>query len=92
MVDVRDVFADHGLAEVACMKMNIEGGEYELLERMIKLDLARSVRCYLIEFHTVPSDYQARYDRIRAELLKTHRLVFSYPHVWERWDRKFGNT
>ncbi len=87
LIDVSEVFANNGLSEVACMKMNIEGGEYELLDRMLELDLARRVRSYLIQFHATVPDHEARHRRIRLGLARTHRLVFDYPHVWERWDR-----
>jgi FkbM family methyltransferase len=88
LVDVREVFAEHGLTNVAVMKMNIEGGEYELLERMVEADLLRRVGCFLIQFHACAPDYATRHKRLQSELQKTHRLVFEYPHVWERWDRK----
>ena len=87
LLDVGDVFAQNGLSDVACMKINIEGGEYELLERMLQLDLARRVRSYLIQFHSSAPDYDARHKRIREGLARSHRMVFAYPHVWERWDR-----
>jgi FkbM family methyltransferase len=92
LVDVLEVFEEHRLTEVACMKVNIEGGEYELLERMVQLDLIRRVRSYLIQFHSNVPSYAARRQSIRAELAKTHRLVFDYPFVWERWDRTISDT
>jgi FkbM family methyltransferase len=92
LVDVGEVFAKNELVDVACMKMNIEGGEYELLERMLELNLTRVVRSYLIQFHATVPDHEARHQRIRVGLAKTHRLVFEYPHVWERWDAKPANA
>lgn len=43
-VDAARWFAEHDVGEVALMKVNIEGGEYELLERMIAAGLVGRVR------------------------------------------------
>jgi FkbM family methyltransferase len=87
VLGVNDLFAKRELTEVACMKINIEGGEYELLERMQAAGLLSKVRCFLIQFHTVASDSGARRSSIAGALSQTHKKVFDYPFVWERWDR-----
>ncbi len=86
MRDVVAVFNEYDLADVACMKVNIEGGEFDLLDRMLMAGLVERVRCFLIQFHQVDAGSAVRRERIRAGLSKTHGLVLDYPFVWERWD------
>jgi len=72
---------------VDLMKINIEGGEYELLEHMIRKGLARRVRNIQVQFHEdVIADAAARMGRIQADLSKTHRLTFQERFVWENWE------
>lgn len=73
--------------DVACVKLNIEGGEFDLLERILDAGLAARVGSFVIQFHEIDPQSAARRERIRAGLARTHRLVVDYPFVWERWDR-----
>jgi len=84
IIDVADIFREH--AAVGCMKVNIEGAEYDLLERMEGLDLLSRVASYRIQFHGGDNAMHRR-AAIRTALSKTHRLILDYPFVWERWDR-----
>ena len=86
MIDVADVFKNLSDPTVACMKINIEGGEYEVLPRMLSLGLYRRVQSLLIQFHRTSDDSVERLEAIAAGLSETHRPVFRYPFVWERWD------
>jgi FkbM family methyltransferase len=62
---------------VDLMKINIEGGEYELLEHMIRNGLVRRVRNISVQFHEdVIPDAAARMARIHAALARTHRLTY----------------
>ena len=88
VADVARHFAERAGSGLACMKVNIEGGEYDLLERMLETGLTACVRSLLIQFHQVAKDSAARRDRVRAELARTHDEVFCFPFVWERWDRR----
>jgi FkbM family methyltransferase len=85
---VAEVFARPELAEIGCMKINIEGAEYELLDQILRLSLASRVRVLIIQFHQFgAADPLNRRERIQAGLARSHRKVFDYPFVWERWDR-----
>jgi FkbM family methyltransferase len=70
---------------VAVLKLNIEGGEYEVLERLIEnFDLPK-IRCLLIQFHPTVDGWSERRDKIRRGLESTHNLVWSFDMVWEKW-------
>ena len=71
---------------IGCLKLNIEGGEYSVLEKLIETGEISRFRCLLIQFHRQPLGYQSRYTEITRRLPQTHRCVFAYPFVWERWD------
>ena len=89
-VEIRDIFEvwqTLGLERVGLMKINIEGGEFSLLERMIETDLVEHVDCYLIQFHEWHPDAYRRRRQIRAALKKTHRLDWDYHFIWEKWVR-----
>jgi FkbM family methyltransferase len=87
-VEIRDIAETWNLLaldRVDLMKINIEGAEFPLLERMIAADLLEKVGCFMIQFHEWhPGAYHRRRD-IRAALSKTHRLVWDYHFIWEKW-------
>lgn len=88
VVDVASVFNELASQRVACVKLNIEGGEYEVLERL--LEMGQIMRCdsLLIQFHHQPPGYEARYHKIVNALQETHIQAWCYPMVWEQWQLK----
>jgi hypothetical protein len=71
MVDVSEVLRelrqhyklpDEGGA-IGCLKLNIEGGEYEVLEALINRGEIGSFRCLLIQFHRQPVGFLRRHRR-----------------------------
>jgi len=87
VIDVAKVFGENDL-RVACFKLNIEGAEYEVLERMIETNKIILCDSLLIQFHRQPNDYEPRYRNIVSELRKTHTRSWCYEMVWEKWVRK----
>lgn len=87
VVDVAKIFANTK-TRVACFKLNIEGGEYEVLEQMLATNNVEVCDSLLIQFHRQPVGYEARYKKIVAELHKTHTQRWCYEMVWEKWVRK----
>ena len=89
--EVRDVVGmlegREGL-EVAVMKVNIEGGEYVLLERVLDAFLIERFRNVQVQFHNFETDSVERRDGIRERLSRTHEESWCYPWVWESWVRK----
>jgi len=83
--DIAQVWDELGWDRVAVMKMNIEGGEYDLLDRLIETGLHTRVDCLFIQFHDWIPDAHARRRRIRRSLSHTHEEAWGYPWVWEKW-------
>jgi len=88
LISVVDFIKNHGIKEIDLMKINIEGGEYSLLESLIKHNLLDITRYYQIQFHNFIPDAKEKRENIRTELSKTHRLLWDYPFVWESWEAK----
>ncbi len=73
--------------EIALCKINIEGGEYELMDHILNSGLQKNVQNFQIQFHRVLEDFQQRYDRIAESLSKTHSITWGHPFLWENWQR-----
>lgn len=74
------------LGAPGCVKLNIEGGEYDVLERLASADRLRGIGTLLIQFHELDAQSAARRARAQEQLARTHRLRWDFPFVWERWD------
>jgi FkbM family methyltransferase len=85
---VDSIWNELALNNVQLMKVNIEGAEFPLFERMIETGLLDKVDTYLIQFHEWHEHAYSRRRRIRRELAKTHELEWDYNFVWEKWVRK----
>lgn len=83
--DVAAVFDELGLDRVDLMKLNIEGAEYDLLERMFAAGLHDRVRYLLIQFHEWYPRAHLRRWRIRRRLRRTHEQVWCFPWIFELW-------
>jgi FkbM family methyltransferase len=81
------VWKDLKLGQVDLMRINIEGAEFSLLDKMIGADLLNKVNCFMIQFHEPHSGAYRKRLRIREELSKTHRLEWNYDFIWEKWVR-----
>jgi len=76
------------LERVDLMKINIEGAEYALLERMIETGLTERVGSFMIQFHEWHPGAYRRRRKVRQALAETHSSVWNYDFVWEKWDRR----
>jgi len=90
IVDVVDFIRDANIHRIDLMKVNIEGGEYPLLRRLISSDTVKIVLKKQIQFHNLGDWAIEERERIRAELQKTHELTYDYRWTFENWRLK-GN-
>lgn len=89
--DAADWLEDRGNPRVALAKVNIEGAEYELLERLIEAGRIPSIDNIQVQFHPIAPDSRARMSAIQAQLARTHDIQWQYDFVWESWAIK-GNS
>lgn len=87
LIDICEIFDRYQLSNIDLMKINIEGGEYELLERMHNVGLMDKVTYYQIQFHDFVECASEKVNLIRKYLSETHTATYRYPFVWEGWSR-----
>ncbi len=85
--DVEEFFNLHNIKSIDLMKINIEGGEYELFPRLLEKGLVKRIKHIQIQFHHIAEDSEARMGKICTELSKTHSPTYQYKFVWENWVR-----
>lgn len=88
--DAKKLFYFCNISHCDLLKINIEGGEYEVLPRLIETGLISEIDNLQIQFHNLGPGSLAQMNTIQAELSKTHVLTWQYTWVWENWKRKDG--
>jgi FkbM family methyltransferase len=84
-----DFIKKNYISQVDLIKINIEGGEYELLEALIENDLVSSFVNIQVQFHDfIIENAKERMNKIQTNLSKTHKLTYQYEFVWENWKIK----
>lgn len=78
-------FARSDIPRIDLMKMNIEGGEYDLLPALADAGILPRIGILQVQFHLYAQDDIARRAAIRATLAQTHDCDWSYDFVWEQW-------
>jgi len=89
-VDIKLVKADDFLTSmhigyISLMKINIEGGEYDLLEFLIDKNFINQIENIQVQFHYFVPNAEKRMLEIQNQLKLTHRLTYQYAFVWENW-------
>lgn len=87
-VDVQEFFDTNNIETVDLLKLNIEGAEYDVLDRIIELGLLPSIKNIQIQFHRFIPDCDRRRKSIQEHLSKTHTCVWNYDWIWEGWKLK----
>jgi FkbM family methyltransferase len=79
------VLAELDITKIDLMKINIEGGEYPLMQYIADQKKLSVVDNYQIQFHDFAQDAVARRNSIVSALEKTHQRTWCYEFVWENW-------
>jgi hypothetical protein len=67
------------------LKINIEGGEFDLLDHLIESGMIMCVRRLQVQFHDFVAGASTRRSEIRQRLKASHRETWCYDFVWEEW-------
>ena len=86
-IDVKRFFESAKIDKVDLLKINIEGGEYDLLERLIELDILNMISNLQIQFHRFIPDCMIRRKDIQTALSATHEQNWNYDWIWENWKK-----
>ncbi|MBC7282753.1 FkbM family methyltransferase [Hoeflea sp.] len=87
VVAVSTFMADFKPRTIDLAKINIEGGEYDLLPALARARQLERFAMLQIQFHMFEKQQMAERDAIRAELGTSHHCDWSYDFVWEQWSR-----
>jgi FkbM family methyltransferase len=79
---------ENNIERIDLVKINIEGGEYELLESLIGSGIINKLDNIQIQFHDFVDNAVVRMENIKKQLSETHYLTYEYVFVWENWKRK----
>jgi FkbM family methyltransferase len=88
LVRVRSVancILELGISQIDLIKINIEGGEFDVLPAMIKSGDIKKVHFLQVQFHNFVHSAAAKRNEIRAQLEKSHVEMWNYEFVWESW-------
>jgi FkbM family methyltransferase len=88
---LKDAMNSLNVKKIDLLKLNIEGDEYDLLEKAIEDKCISKIKNIQIQFHMNVDNYEERKEKITKELEKTHILQWKYDWVWESWKIKQKN-
>lgn len=88
VVAVDSFIGQWDLSNVDLAKINIEGGEYDLLPALVDAGVIAQIEQLQVQFHLFEEWMLDARDSIRTQLSVTHVCTWSYPFVWEEWRRK----
>ncbi|OQY75999.1 MAG: hypothetical protein B6D44_00350, partial [Ignavibacteriales bacterium UTCHB2] len=83
--DIIEFIESEKIDYINLMKINIEGAEYDLLDRLIDSNSITRIENLQIQFHIFVENAKQRRELLREKLKKTHYLTYDYPFVWENW-------
>lgn len=69
-------------------QINCEGGEYQILPRMIESGLTDRIYALNIQYHFMNARNIAKRRQINRKLSRTHNLIWSVLFIWERWEKR----
>jgi FkbM family methyltransferase len=88
LINFVDFIKSEEIKNIDLIKINIEGGEYDLLDFILENNLQTQINNFQIQFHKMFDDCEIRRNNIREKLSETHTLTYDYTFVWENWEKK----
>jgi FkbM family methyltransferase len=78
--------AERGIERIDLLKINIEGGEYDVLPQIVETGLINRVRFLQIQFHDFIEGAVEKRRLLQQQLARTHVKSWDYPFIWESWE------
>ncbi|HMP30953.1 MAG TPA: FkbM family methyltransferase [Saprospiraceae bacterium] len=85
MVDISEFLSKNQINKIDLLKLNIEGGEYDVIDKLTSLGWIINIRDLQVQFHDFVEDSDIRLSKIRRNLESTHYLTYCCDYVWENW-------
>lgn len=73
--------------DIDLLKLNIEGAEFDVVDKLLDTGLISRVKDIQVQWHQVIPDCVKRYEAIQERLEETHYLTFYAGWVWQNWRR-----
>ena len=86
--DINTWLKEEGIDSIDLIKINIEGGEYELLDRILSVDFAKNIGDIQVQFHNIEEASEEKMHQIQKLLSKSHLPTYQYKFIWENWRKK----
>jgi FkbM family methyltransferase len=87
-----DCIRELEVSQIDLLKINIEGGEFDIIPAIIESGDIRNVQYLQVQFHNFVARANEQRARIRTQLATTHMEMWNYDFVWESWKLKGGNS
>lgn len=88
MKDIIEFMDEQKIKHVDLMKINIEGGEYDLLNRLVEQKRLDQFENLQIQFHDFFDDAAQRVAKLRNAFKISHYPTYMFDFVWENWQKK----
>ncbi len=83
---IMGVIKENNIEKIDLLKINIEGGEFDVLNEIITDDYVKNITDIQIQFHMFVENSEEKRKLIQKKLSKTHCLTYSYWFIWENWN------
>jgi len=83
---IDDVIKENNIDNIDLLNINIEGGEYDLLNYLTTTPIIYNIKNIQVQFHDFIDNAHVKRNIIHAKLYNTHQLTYNYEFVWENWE------
>jgi FkbM family methyltransferase len=90
LVSIEEALSMVSASTIDLLKLNIEGGEYDVLKALLDSGQIGRVRFIQVQFHDTVEEAKARRASIQQALSRTHTKMWDFPFVWESWAPRTG--
>lgn len=82
-----DFIKTENIQKIDLIKINVEGDEFKILQKIIDENLVDNFNNIQVQFHEFyPNAVNLRLE-LQEKLKKTHHLTYNYDFVWENWEK-----
>jgi FkbM family methyltransferase len=87
--DISSVIDELLITNIDLMQINIEGGEYDVLNRIIDTGKINTIKRLQVQFHDIDTNSLNKKNNIITKLKNSHDLIWKYSEwIWELWQMK----
>jgi hypothetical protein len=85
LIDIVEYIKKNNIRKIDLIKINIEGGEYALLNRLIDTNYIKNTENILIQFHNFFPEARNKMLSLHKKSSTTHSPIYQYEFIWELW-------